>query len=105
MNSKTEQQEIVVEITEEEFQAELDSGLTEDEVLHPGRHIFRRGGFLARHQLGSNAVVATGTIRVALELDRDVFSFFQERAVRTESASYQTQINAILREVMVREQA
>jgi len=31
--------------------------------------------------------------------------YFKERADRTESASYQAQINAVLREVMVRGQA
>ncbi|MBI3959384.1 MAG: hypothetical protein HY328_11315 [Chloroflexi bacterium] len=49
MTPKIDPQEIVVVETEEEYQAELALGLEEDEVLQPGRHIFRRGGFLARH--------------------------------------------------------
>lgn len=105
MKSKTEPQEIVVEVTEEEFQADLERGLTEDEVMHPGRHVFRRGGFLARHQLTSDEVAIPGTVRVALELDADVYVFLRERAERTESTSYQAQINAILREAMAREKA
>ncbi len=105
MNNKTEEKEIVVNITEEEFQSELEMGLAEDEVLHPGRHTFRRGSFLARHSLTADMPSAPGTVSVAINLDRDVFTYFQKRAERTDSASYQTEINAVLREVMVRERA
>ena len=42
-------EEIIIDVTEEEYLAELASGLQEDEVLKPGRHRFKRGGFLARH--------------------------------------------------------
>lgn len=105
MQNKTETQEIVVEVTDEEFQADLERGLTEDEVLHPGRHVFRRGAFLARHRLTPDSIATPGTVRVTLELDTDVYTFFKERAERTEPTSYQAEINAVLREVMVREQA
>jgi len=105
MNIKTEQQEIVVDVTEEEFRADLARGLTEDEVLHPGRHIFRRGGFLARHHVTPEETPTPGTVRVALDLDMDVFTYFRERASRPNAAPYQAQINAVLREAMVREQA
>jgi hypothetical protein len=44
-------QEIVLEVTEEEYAADLAHGFQEDEVLRPGRHVFRRGGFLERHGL------------------------------------------------------
>lgn len=103
MKNKTEAQEIVVEVTEEEFQADLESGLTEDEVLHPGRHIFRRGGFLARHRATPEEISASGKVNVAILLDSDVLAFFTERAERTDMASYQTEINAALRAVMIRE--
>ena len=105
MKNKAEAQEIVVEVTEEEFQADLERGLAEDEVLHPGRHVFRRGGFLARHRATPEDISASEKVNVAIILDRDVFAFFTERAERTDTASYQTEINAALREVMIREQA
>lgn len=47
--SKDKNKEIVIEVTQEEYDQQLATGLTEDEVLKPGRHIFRRGGFLERH--------------------------------------------------------
>lgn len=95
--------EVVIDISEEEFQAELEAGLAEDEVLHPGRHLFRRGGFLARHNLAPSTAHSPERKAVTLFLDRDVLAFFQERAQQPDAPSYQAQINAALREVMLRE--
>ena len=36
-------------VTEEEYQARLKKGWTDDDMLKPGRYKFKRGGFLARH--------------------------------------------------------
>ena len=47
--SANKNKEITVEVTQEEYDEQIASGLTDDEVLKPGRHIFRRGGFLERH--------------------------------------------------------
>ena len=47
--SVNKSKEIIIEVTQEEYDEQLASGLTEDEVLKPGRHIFRRGGFRERH--------------------------------------------------------
>jgi hypothetical protein len=40
---------VIVEISEEDYQRDLAAGLDEDEILKPGRHKFKRGGFLKRH--------------------------------------------------------
>jgi hypothetical protein len=40
---------VIIEVSEEDYQRDLAAGLDEDEVLKPGRHTFKRGGFLARH--------------------------------------------------------
>ena len=105
MHIETEQQEIVVEITQAGLQTELEQGLAEDEVLRPGRHIFRRGGFLARHGLTPDDLPTPGTVRVALNLDRDVFAYFQARATGPDPIPYEARINAALRKVMATEQA
>ena len=47
--STTPRQTVVVEVSPEEYQADLRRGLAEDETLAPGRHVFRRGAFLRRH--------------------------------------------------------
>ena len=40
---------IIIEVSEENYQRDLAAGLDEDEILRSGRHVFKRGGFLARH--------------------------------------------------------
>ena len=40
---------VTIEISEEDYQADLAAGLTEDETMKPGRHTLKRGGFLKRH--------------------------------------------------------
>jgi hypothetical protein len=40
---------IIIEVSEENYQRDLAAGLDDEEILKPGRHKFRRGGFLARH--------------------------------------------------------
>ena len=40
---------VIIEVSEEDYQRDLAAGLDEDEVLKPGRHKLKRGGFLARH--------------------------------------------------------
>lgn len=40
---------VTIEISEEDYLADLATGISEDETLKPGRHKMKRGGFLARH--------------------------------------------------------
>jgi len=49
--SKTKKlaQEVELIVTEEEYQAGLKRGWTDDDMLKPGRYKFKRGGFLTRH--------------------------------------------------------
>ena len=44
---KTKELELVV--TQEDYEAGLRRGWTDDDMLKPGRYKLRRGGFLARH--------------------------------------------------------
>ncbi len=41
--------EIIVEVTEEQHNQQLASGLLKDEILSVGKHTFKRGGFHERH--------------------------------------------------------
>lgn len=49
--SETTPDEEIVElvVTEEDYEAGLKRGWTDDDMLKPGRYKFRRGGFLKRH--------------------------------------------------------
>ena len=40
---------MIIEISEEDYLADLAAGIDEDATLKPGRYKFKRGGFLARH--------------------------------------------------------
>jgi hypothetical protein len=41
--------EIIVEVTEEQYNRQLADGLLKDEILSVGKHTFKRGGFHKRH--------------------------------------------------------
>lgn len=40
---------VTIEISEEDYQRDLEAGIEEDALLKPGRYKMKRGGFLARH--------------------------------------------------------
>ena len=40
---------MIIEISEEDYLADLAAGIDEDATLKPGRYKGKRGGFLARH--------------------------------------------------------
>lgn len=89
------------EITEEEYLEDLAAGLSEDEVLKPGRHKYIRGGFLKRHPNFDPATVKT-TIYIRLGLDQEVLEYFKQLAKQTGADSYETTIKQALREAMER---
>ena len=47
--SKTEAEEVVLEVTQEDYEEGLKRGWTDDDMLKPGRYKMKRGGFLERH--------------------------------------------------------
>lgn len=94
-------EKVTIEISEEEYESEFAQGLGEDEVLAPGRHTFQRGGFLARHGIESKPTMVPQQ-RVLLNLDSDVFTYFENRADTADSL--RAQINHILRKIMELEQ-
>ena len=40
---------VIIEISAEDYQADLAAGIDEEDTLKPGRYKMKRGGFLARH--------------------------------------------------------
>jgi uncharacterized protein (DUF4415 family) len=104
MRNKAKKKEVVIDVTEEEYQADLAKGLREDEVLKPGRHTFKRGNFPARHGLNDATASARVKVRISINLDLDILNYFKQRAAQPNAAPYQTQINNVLREVMEHEQ-
>ncbi len=89
-----------MEVTQEQYDEQLASGLTDEEILRPGKHVFRRGGFQARHPNHSRK---ESKARINIYIDLDVLDHFRKRAEKPNSAPYQTQINAELRAVLERD--
>jgi uncharacterized protein (DUF4415 family) len=105
MRDPTKAQAIIVDVTEEEYQADRARGLQADEVLQPGRHTFKRDGFLTRHRLKAGQTPASVKVRISINLDFDVLTYFKGRTAQPNAAPYQTQINNALRAVMEGEKA
>jgi len=38
-----------IEVSEEDYQADLAAGIDEEATMKPGRYVFKRGGFMKRH--------------------------------------------------------
>jgi len=98
---KISEDEGYIEITEEEYLEDLAAGLSEGEVLKPGRHKYIRGGFLKRHPNFDPSAVKT-TIYIRLGLDQEVLEYFKQLAKQTGADSYETLIKQVLREAMER---
>ena len=98
---KTNSDETIIDVTEEEYQADLARGLRDDEVLRPGRHKFIRGGFLKRHDVTPEEVKRwSRTVEVQTRLDLDVYNFFAEKA---DGRKVGDLINEIMRQEMARQ--
>ncbi len=91
--------QVVIEVTKDDYRREIRSGVSEEHALQPGRHVFRRGGFKARHP-DLNVEKAPVKVRVNIYLDRDIVDYFKDRAKSPHAAKYQTQINNALRSLV-----
>jgi hypothetical protein len=47
--TETEPEELILEVTQQDYEEGLKRGWTDDDMLKPGRYKMKRGGFLARH--------------------------------------------------------
>ena len=89
--------EVVIEYTQEDIDQMRAEGIDEEAIPAPGKHVFRRGGFLERHP---NHNRKENKARINIYIDLDVLDHFRKRAAAPNAAPYQTQINAELRKIM-----
>lgn len=92
--------DVIIEVTQEEYDQQIKSGLTDEEILKPGKHKFRRGGFKERFPDYSKK---DSKARINIYIDLEILEHFRNRAAVPNAAPYQTQINSELREVMKRD--
>ncbi len=79
--------------TEEEYQKGLAKGWTDEDMLPPGIHKFRRSPWAAKLKNAKR-------IKVSIYLEDEVLTYFRQRAEQPNAAPYQTQINNELRKIM-----
>ena len=79
--------------TEEEYQKGLAKGWTDEDMLRPGIHKFRRSPWAAKLKNAKR-------IKVSIYLEDEVITYFRQRADQPNAAPYQTQINNELRKIM-----
>jgi uncharacterized protein (DUF4415 family) len=84
-------------VTEADYQEELASGLSEDEVMKPGKYKVIPSRF--RPKPGETDL-KNCKVKVTMYIDADVLEYFKNRAEQPNAAPYQTQINNELRKVM-----
>jgi hypothetical protein len=72
MNRKDKSERVIADVTEDEYRNDLALGLETDEVLLPGRHKFRRGGFLKRHCLVSAQIPTPIKVSISVGTDADM---------------------------------
>jgi len=101
-HTKPSPDEIVSEVTEDDYRREVKSGVNESHAL--SRHVFRRGGFKARHP-DFDAKNAAVKVQVSIRLDLDIVERFKGRAKSTDAAKYETEINNALRSLIDSEKA
>jgi uncharacterized protein (DUF4415 family) len=90
----------VLNVTRKDYQAEIAAGMSPEDAMRPGKHLFRR---VDPNRVASPEDLRTRKIKliVTLRLDKDVVEFFKARARdQRESSGYQTQINAELRKIV-----
>ena len=98
MDNNTERpEERILEVTQEQYDEAMAKGWTEDDILPPGKHIFRR-----RTQPINPR---ESKIKMTMFIDYDVMQHFKKRAETSNAAPYQTQINQELRAIMERDLA
>ena len=84
------------EVTSEQYEADLQRGLTDEETLRPGKYLVRRGSFFANHP-ELKPVQRTPKARVTMLLDQDIVDAFKRAAADENALPYQSQINLALR--------
>lgn len=90
-------EERILEVTQEEYDEAMAKGWTEDDILPPGKHVFRR----RTRKINPREA----KIKMTMFIDYDVLQHFKKRAESPNSAPYQTQINQELRAAMQRDLA
>ena len=92
-------EDCVIEIKQEDYERDLASGISEDELLKPGKHKFRRVP-PERRATKEDLHPSNTKVEFQMKLDLDVLRHFQKNAESEEIEALQLLINEKLRAVM-----
>ncbi len=94
--------EVVFEVTQEQYDEMRAKGFDDDELMRPGKHVFRR---VPPHRLATRADLhpSNTKVQITMKIDLDILNHFKSRSQTPNAAPYQTQINAELRAIMERD--
>ncbi len=81
-----------IKYSEEEIKILQKSGVSDDELPKNGVKKYRRSRFVAKP--------SESKVKITMWIDGDVLQHFKKRSESSDSAPYQTQINAELRQIM-----
>jgi uncharacterized protein (DUF4415 family) len=99
--SKTDK-ELILEVTQAEYDEAMKKGWTDDDIQKPGKHRFRRTTRVAEPEDVSPSNIK---VQITLRVDLDILEYFKKRASASHAAPYQTQINSELRKIMENDSA
>jgi len=95
--TNTTGKELILTVTEEDYQKDLAKGWTDDDTLKPGTYKVRRSRFAVKP---GDTNLSNCKIKISMYLDADILEYFKKRAEPPHAAPYQTQINNELRKIM-----
>lgn len=94
--------EIIFEVTQEQYDEMKAKGFDDDEIMSPGKHVFRRVS-PDRVATREDLHPSNTKVQMTMKVDLDVLNHFKSRSQSANAAPYQTQINAELRAIMERD--
>ncbi|MEW6207730.1 MAG: BrnA antitoxin family protein [Acidobacteriota bacterium] len=83
--------DVVLIYTDQDYEEQIEMGVSPEDAIKPGKYKGRRGGFLERHP-EFKAGLHGKKVRVNILLDRDIVEHF-----KAGGGKYETKINAVLR--------
>ena len=91
--------DFIIEVKKEDYERDLASGISEDELLKPGKHEFRR--VQPEDRAAKEDLHPSNTkIEFQMKLDLDVLKYFQRHIENEEIEALQLLLNEKLRAVM-----
>lgn len=96
------EKETIIEVKQEDYEKDLAAGIPEDELLKPGKHIFRRVP-PERRATKEDLHPSNTKVEFQMKLDLDILNHFQEQTGNKEIESLQKILNRKLRKLMDKE--